>query len=72
MGPRSGVALVSIERVDDLKRDIALSQYEVDAHAVAEAILAKLQLVRSGRLALLTGGDAGQNHAPSRPPARDR
>ena len=58
---------MSTERVDDLKRDIALSQYEVDAYAVAEAIVAKLRLVRSGRLALLTGDDAGQNPMASRP-----
>ena len=58
---------MSIERADDLKRDIALSQYEVDAHAVAEAILAKLQLVRSARLALISPSDAGQNHVASPP-----
>ncbi len=59
-------ARVSGERVDDLKRDIALSQYEVDASAVAEAILVKLRLVRSARLAL-TGPEAGQNLQPEPP-----
>lgn len=54
---------VSTERVDNLKREIALTHYEVDAAAVAEAIVAKLQLVRRGRLAL-TGTDAGQIPLP--------
>ena len=58
--------------MDDLKRDIALSQYEVDAHAVAEAILAKLRLVRSGRLALITGTDADQSQLAPQPPSQGR
>ena len=44
------------ERLKTLKRDIATNQYEVDAGAVADAILHKLRLVRSGRLALNAGG----------------
>jgi hypothetical protein len=40
------------ERLNGLKRDIALNQYAVDAGVVAEAILSKLQLVRQGQLAL--------------------
>lgn len=63
VGRDTGGSLVNRERVDDLKRDIALSKYEVDAGAVAEAILQKLQLVRSGRLALTP--DAGQSPAPA-------
>jgi hypothetical protein len=40
------------ERLNGLKQDIALNQYAVDAGAVAEAILSKLQLVKQGHLAL--------------------
>ncbi len=39
-------------RVKELKREIALNRYDVDANAVAGAILSKLQLVKSGRRAL--------------------
>ena len=39
-------------RLKKLKRDIALNRYDVDADAVAGAILSKLQLVRRGRRAL--------------------
>lgn len=39
-------------RVKELKRDIALNRYDVDANAVAGAILSKLHLVKRGRLAL--------------------
>jgi hypothetical protein len=39
-------------RLKELKRDIALNRYDVDAGAVADAILIKLRLVRQGRLAL--------------------
>jgi hypothetical protein len=39
-------------RVKELKRDIALHRYDVDADAVADAILSKLQLVKRGRRAL--------------------
>jgi hypothetical protein len=35
-----------------LKRDIALNRYEIDSGAVADAILSKLRLVRSGQAAL--------------------
>jgi hypothetical protein len=37
-----------------LKREIALNQYEIDACAVADAILSKLLLVKRGHLALAT------------------
>lgn len=40
------------ERLNELKRDIAINAYEVDASEIAEAILRKLRLVRSARLAL--------------------
>ena len=33
-------------RLNELKRDIALNRYDVDADAVADAILSKLQLVK--------------------------
>ena len=42
----------SSERVDELKREIALKRYDVDAGAVADAIVSKMRLVREGRRAL--------------------
>ena len=42
----------STERVDELKREIALKRYDVDAGAVADAIVAKMRLVKQGRRAL--------------------
>jgi hypothetical protein len=57
------------ERLKTLKRDIALNQYEVDAGAVADAILNKLRLVKRGRLALAGETDrtrrAGELHRRS-------
>ncbi len=53
-----------------LKQDIALNQYEIDAAAVADAMIAKLRLVRRGHLALAT--EAGRSQAPPRRPRRDR
>jgi hypothetical protein len=38
--------------MSDLKRDIALDRYDVDARAVAGAILTKLQLVKRCQAAL--------------------
>ncbi len=38
--------------MDELKREIALKRYDVDAEAVADAIVAKLRLVKQGRRAL--------------------
>lgn len=40
------------ERLIELKREIAIDAYEVDAGAIAEAILRRLALVKSARLAL--------------------
>jgi len=40
------------EALNTLKREIALNRYEVDAGAVASAILSKLRLLRSGQAAL--------------------
>jgi hypothetical protein len=40
------------ERLTDLKLLIALEGYEVDAARVADEVLAKLRLVRRGRLAI--------------------
>jgi hypothetical protein len=37
------------ERLKDLRREIASDRYEVDAEAVADAIVSKLLLVRRGR-----------------------
>ena len=47
-------------------QDLADGVPDADA-AVAEAIRAKLKLVRSARLALVSPSDAGQNHAASPP-----
>ncbi len=52
-------------RLKELKQDIALNRYDVDAGAVADAILSKLRLVRQGRLALAAEADRI-------PPALDR
>ena len=43
------------EPLNTLKREIALNRYEVDADAVADAILSKLRLLRSGQAALASG-----------------
>lgn len=45
------------ERVKDLKREIADNSYEVDADAVAEAILAKLLIVKRCRDAIAVEAD---------------
>ena len=51
------------ERLNELKRDISIHTYEVDAVEIAEAILSKLRLVRSARLALL-GAEADRSPQP--------
>jgi hypothetical protein len=62
------VEAASFERVDELKRDIALKQYDVDAGVVADAIVSKLRLVKRGRRALdLPVADRSPS-APERPP----
>ena len=48
----SDAASTTRERVGELKREIALKRYDVDAGAVADAIVSKLRLVRRGRRAL--------------------
>ena len=48
------VDATSSERVDELKREIALKRYDVDAGVVADALDAKMRLVREGRRALAT------------------
>ncbi len=52
MDPGDQETTESRGRLNELKREVALNRYEVDAGAVADAILAKLRLVKSGRLAL--------------------
>jgi hypothetical protein len=55
--------------MSDLKRDIALDRYDVDARAVADAILTKLQLVKRCQLALQSA-DADRmpmGRSPGRP-----
>ncbi len=60
---RMGLTLITnrAERVEQVKHEIALGEYKVDAAAVAEAILAKLELVRQGQLAL---AGADRSHVP--------
>lgn len=50
--PRGPPTLTESERLNTLKQDIALHRYEVDAPAVAEAILSKLRLIKQGHQAL--------------------
>ncbi len=50
--PAGAAADLDGERLKTLKREIALNQYEVDAGAVADAILSKLRLVKQGHQAL--------------------
>ena len=38
-----------------MKREVATKRYDVDAGAVADAIVAKMRLVREGRRALAMG-----------------
>jgi hypothetical protein len=40
------------EGLNSLKREIATNRYEIDSGAVADAILSKLRLLRSGQAAL--------------------
>lgn len=56
------------ERVKELKREIALNHYEVDAGAVADAILAKLLMVKRCRDAIAI--EADQTPKPSPRPQR--
>lgn len=67
IGPRRARAC----RVNDLKRDIAMDRYEIDAGAVAAAILAKLDLIRRGREALLPT-EAGRSPKPRVAPRQPR
>ncbi len=53
------------ERLNELKREIAIHAYEVEASAIAEAILRKLRLVRYARLAL-NGSEADRTPQPNR------
>ena len=59
------------ERLNELKREIAIDAYEVEASEIAEAILRKLRLVRYARLAL-AGSEADRSPRRRRgtPPIR--
>ena len=46
-----------------MKREIALKRYDVDAGAVADAIVAKMRLVKQGRRAL--GADGADRSLPA-------
>jgi hypothetical protein len=52
--------------MSELKRDIALDRYDVDARAVAGAILTKLQLVRRCQM-VLASSDADRSQMGSHP-----
>jgi hypothetical protein len=51
------------ERLQQLKRDIAAREYDVDATQVADAIVRKLRLVRRGLEALSTNSEADRIRA---------
>ena len=51
------------ERLEQLKRDIAARQYDVDATQVADAIVLKLRLVRRGLEALSANSEADRIRA---------
>jgi anti-sigma28 factor (negative regulator of flagellin synthesis) len=57
------------ERLKDLKREIELNRYEVDSHAVADAILLKLRRLRQARTAAL-GATGRIPPDPCAPPSR--
>ncbi|MDX6583784.1 MAG: hypothetical protein QOI10_2968 [Solirubrobacterales bacterium] len=56
-------------RLKDLKREIELNQYDVDAGAVADAILLKLRLLRHGREAMAISRAGRSPRAPGAPRA---
>jgi hypothetical protein len=58
------------EALSSLKREISLNRYEVDAGAVADAILSKLRLLRSGQAALASSA-ADRNPRSAALPPRD-
>ena len=59
------------ERLNELKREIAINSYDVDASEIAEAILRKLRLVRSARLALAGAeADRSPRRRGAEPPVR--
>jgi hypothetical protein len=51
------------ERLEQLKRDIAAREYDVDATQVADAIVRKLRLVRRGLEALSANSEADRIRA---------
>jgi hypothetical protein len=51
------------ERLQQLKRDIAAREYDVDATQVADAIVRKLRLVRRGLEALSANSEADRIRA---------
>jgi hypothetical protein len=51
------------ERLEQLKRDIAAREYDVDATEVADAIVRKLRLVRRGLEALSAKSEADRIRA---------
>lgn len=61
-------SIESEERLKQLKRDIALSAYDVDARVVADAIIAKLRLVKRCREAISV--EADRSHEADQPERR--
>jgi hypothetical protein len=59
------------DRLEQLKRDIALDRYAVDASDVADAIVWKLRLVRRAQEALAASSGADRTRAarPAHRPA---
>ena len=55
-------------RVNDLKREIAIERYEVDAGAVAAAIISKLGLIRYARETLQLHQGGRSQESPPGPP----
>jgi hypothetical protein len=58
------------ERLEQLKRDIAAREYDVDATEVADAIVRKLRLVRRGLEALSANSEADRIRADQLAPRR--
>ena len=55
--------------MNDLKRDIAMNRYEIDAGAVAAAIISRLAVLRRSQEALRADG-AGRSPKPPQAPRR--
>jgi hypothetical protein len=61
--PRTETLTQRSERLEQLKRDIAAGEYDVNATQVADAIMLKLRLVRRGLEALSASPEADRIRA---------